>query len=470
MKKSELFFAALAVPVDFIMIIAAGAAAYVLRFQTLADVRPVIYQLPIQSYIVITIIMACSSIVIFALSGLYAIRRWKMQNEIQRIAIAVSASVMIFIVVIFFRQEYFSSRFVILALWILTICFVSIGRSFIRFVRSLCYMHRIGLHSIALLGDSESITRLQSVLTSQQSLGYRIAATASAIDAGLWSLLTAKKESGYLDEIVAVGERWSKNDIIALADMATLLHVDFSYSADKIGIGRLQSVMIAGMPYVEVRRTLLSGWWRIGKRCFDCVGSAIALIVFAPIMTIIALIIASTSRGPIIYKDIRVGQHSVFQTYKFRTMYIDMCTGPEYDETGSAEKLEEQLIATCNERNGPVPKVLHDPRRTPFGRFLEATSLDELPQFVNVFIGTMSLVGPRPHRPKEVAGYDIKDHRLFSVKPGITGLAQISGRSDLDFSEEVKLDLYYIENWSLKLDLIILMKTPLAVLMRKSRV
>ncbi len=110
-----------------------------------------------------------------------------------------------------------------------------------------------------------------------------------------------------------------------------------------------------------------------------------------------------------------------------------------------------------------------DPRRTKLGRFLEKTSLDELPQFFNVLIGNMSLVGPRPHQPIEVAKYEKWHKKVFNLKPGITGMAQISGRSDLDFDEEVKLDTYYIENWSLWLDIKILLKTPLVVLFRRHR-
>ena len=132
--------------------------------------------------------------------------------------------------------------------------------------------------------------------------------------------------------------------------------------------------------------------------------------------------------------------------YKFRTMY-------------------EQELPFADS-----PSVLDDPRVTPLGRWLRRTSLDELPQFFNVLIGNMSLVGPRPHIPKEVAKYERWHKKVFNIKPGITGLAQISGRSELNFDEEARLDIYYIENWSLRLDLKILFKTPMAVLFRRSKI
>lgn len=470
MKRSDLLFVAATVPVDLCMILAAGSAAYFLRFQAFADVRPVIYQLPLQQYVIFLLLVAAYSICIYSISGLYAIRRWKMHNEIQRIIVASSAAIMMLIVVIFFRQEYFSSRFVVLALWILIIMCVIFGRGCIRIVRVACFKNGIGLHSVALLGDALLAQRMNDTIQSDPGLGYSIVLSAMALDDDTRAKLVCIHEEGKLDEILALGDQWSKPDLEALAEFATLLHVDFEYSADKIGLGRLQSTMIAGIPFVEVRCTSLTGWWRILKRIFDICGSLIALGLFSPLIAIIAIAIRHTSKGTIIYKDIRVGRNGVFYTYKFRTMYIEHCTGPEYDATGKAEKLENKLIAERNERKGPVPKVLNDPRRTRIGKWLEATSLDELPQFFNVLIGTMSLVGPRPHRPKEVAGYDTMHHKLFSVKSGITGLAQISGRSDLHFEDEVRLDLYYIEHWSFFMDLAILLKTPYAVLTRKSRV
>ena len=155
--------------------------------------------------------------------------------------------------------------------------------------------------------------------------------------------------------------------------------------------------------------------------------------------------------------------------FKFRTMKLEYCTGDDYPYSKQAEQLESSLIEKHNIRQGPVPKVLNDPRRTRLGRFLERTSLDELPQFFNSLKGDISLVGPRPHLQKEVAHYEKVHKRVFAVKPGITGMAQIAGRSDLNFDDEVRLDLYYIENWSLWLDLIIIFKTPFVILFRRHK-
>jgi lipopolysaccharide/colanic/teichoic acid biosynthesis glycosyltransferase len=167
-----------------------------------------------------------------------------------------------------------------------------------------------------------------------------------------------------------------------------------------------------------------------------------------------------------------VKKNGTFNVYKFRSMYREYSIGPQfkkYADQQEALALEKKLISQKSARKGPVYKIVNDPRRTGVGRFIERTSLDELPQLFNVFAGTMSLVGPRPHQPREVEKYQGYQRRVLDIKPGISGLAQISGRSDLDFEEEVKLDTYYIENWSLMLDFWIMIKTPWVVLNRKTK-
>lgn len=133
----------------------------------------------------------------------------------------------------------------------------------------------------------------------------------------------------------------------------------------------------------------------------------------------------------------------------------------------NAEKMKDELIKFNERKDGPLFKMSNDPRVTPFGKFIRKTSIDELPQLWNVLKGNMSLVGPRPHEPQEVAKYTQQQKKLLTIKPGMTGLAQISGRSDLQFEEEAQLDIYYIENWSILKDIRIILKTPQVVLMRK---
>jgi len=170
-----------------------------------------------------------------------------------------------------------------------------------------------------------------------------------------------------------------------------------------------------------------------------------------------------------LYKNLRVGiRGKEFFTLKFRSMYKEDSTGPQFGDAGKkAEEREKELVKTQNSKQGPIYKIANDPRVTPFGRCIRRWSIDELPQFFNVFRGDMSLVGPRPHQPREVEQYQDEYPIVFTLKPGITGLAQISGRSDLPFEEEMKLDILYTERWSLFLDLIILLKTPFVLFKKR---
>jgi lipopolysaccharide/colanic/teichoic acid biosynthesis glycosyltransferase len=197
----------------------------------------------------------------------------------------------------------------------------------------------------------------------------------------------------------------------------------------------------------------------------DLVGSGLALVILAPLFLVIAIAIKSTSRGPVFFRQKRVGQHGKCFTFlKFRSMYVN-------NDASQHRDYVRQLISGKAERSSDgdggegVFKLTKDSRITSTGRFLRRTSLDELPQFLNVMIGEMSLVGPRPAIPYEVEAYDIwHRRRVLEAKPGITGLWQVEGRSRVAFDEMVRLDLRYAQNWSPWLDLKILAQTPKAVM------
>jgi len=192
------------------------------------------------------------------------------------------------------------------------------------------------------------------------------------------------------------------------------------------------------------------------------------LIITSPILIASAIIILVESGWPIIFKNTRVGESGKkFETYKLRSMFQKHSIGKQFKNREQALKFEKQLIKNQNTKKGPLYKIKNDPRITKFGRLIRRWSVDEFPQFINVIKGDMSLVGPRPHQPREVENYELHHKKAHTVRPGITGLAQISGRSDLSFEEENRLDIFYIENWSLLMDIAILMKTPWAVLKRR---
>jgi len=202
-----------------------------------------------------------------------------------------------------------------------------------------------------------------------------------------------------------------------------------------------------GIPLLGTREPVLRDWQVLFKRILDVLMASLGLLILSPLLLVIAVAIRLDSPGPVIFKQRRVGRHGAeFTCLKFRSMFCD------------AES-KVCLLRDQNEATGPLFKMRNDPRMTRAGRFLRRTSLDELPQFWNVLRGEVSVIGPRPALPSEVKEYAPWHQRRLEVPPGITGLWQVSGRSDLTFDEMVLLDVYYIENWSPFLDLRILLKT-----------
>jgi exopolysaccharide biosynthesis polyprenyl glycosylphosphotransferase len=218
-------------------------------------------------------------------------------------------------------------------------------------------------------------------------------------------------------------------------------------------IARSYADDLQGVSVMTIQSGPVDGWQLVMKRLIDIVGSVVFLLVLMPLLAVVALLIRLDSSGPVLFVQERVGFNKRrFKLLKFRTMVVE------------ADR-QQQMLEHLNEAEGPVFKIKNDPRITRVGKFLRRFSIDELPQFFNVLKGDMSLVGPRPLPLRDVERIDAQWHkRRFSIKPGITCLWQVNGRSSISFSEWVRMDLDYIDKWSLGLDLLILMKTIPAVL------
>jgi exopolysaccharide biosynthesis polyprenyl glycosylphosphotransferase len=222
----------------------------------------------------------------------------------------------------------------------------------------------------------------------------------------------------------------------------------------QISLGRIDVESLNGIPLLGVREPAIRGWQHTVKRGLDVVLSGLALIVLIPLVAILAVLIRVESPGGLLYRQERVGRGGrTFMLYKLRSM------------RDGADQLRSDL-QTLNEASGPLFKIRDDPRLTRLGRWMRRLSLDEIPQLWNVLRGEMSLVGPRPPLPSEVDDYEAWHLRRLEIAPGMTGLWQVSGRSDLTFDEMVMLDLFYAENWSVWLDLKILLRTVPTVLLR----
>ncbi|MEU0161661.1 sugar transferase [Streptomyces sp. NPDC006261] len=218
-----------------------------------------------------------------------------------------------------------------------------------------------------------------------------------------------------------------------------------------IAAARVRPVTAAGLTLLHIAPPLRGGPQGVLKAVLDRGGALFGLLVLAPLLLAVALSVRLSSRGPVFHRQVRQGLHNrPFTMWKFRTMVAD------------AEARKAQLTED-NEVDGPLFKMRQDPRVTPVGRTLRRTSIDELPQLVNVLLGQMSLVGPRPPLPEEASRYDEREGRRLAVKPGLTGLWQVSGRSDLSWQETVSLDLWYVDNWSVATDMGLLARTVRAV-------
>lgn len=242
----------------------------------------------------------------------------------------------------------------------------------------------------------------------------------------------------------------------------TLRHLGWELAARNVGLimapaltdiagPRIHTQQVAGLPLIHVTTPTLEGGQRVAKRLFDVTVSGVLILFASPLMAALAIMVKLDSRGPVLFRQERVGiEGAHFGMLKFRSMVVDA-------ELRLAE------LAHRNEGSGVLFKIKNDPRVTRVGGFLRKYSLDELPQLFNIFAGSMSLVGPRPPLPQEVEAYEQDVRRRLLVKPGLTGLWQVSGRSNLSWQDSVRLDLYYVENWSLAGDLVIILRTVRAV-------
>jgi len=465
MKRSELFFTFLFVPLDFVMIILAGLTAYYIRFSSFTiGIRPVIFNLPLSGYLQVVFVIGFCWILIFALAGLYSMKGPRnLVREFYNVVSACSTGLMLIVVLIFLRRELFDSRFIILAGWVLAIIYISLARIVVRLLQRQLYNQNIGLHKVVLVGNSKTTDNLVSEFSTSKKSGYEVVKRLRDFSLETANELEELIKVKAVDEIIQCDPNISKAESLRLFDFCDEYQLIFKYAADLLDTKVLKTEVneIAGIPIIEVKKTTLDGWGWIAKRIFDIIGSLLLIVITSPIFLLAVLLIKLDSKGPVLFNKrdddspvYRVGQGGkLFAYFKFRSMV------PKTDSLRYSELAEKNL-----RNDGPMVKIADDPRITYIGRIIRRLSIDELPELFLVLKGDMSLVGPRPHLPEEVAKYEHHHKKVLTIKPGMTGMAQISGRSDLTFEEEVKLDTYYIENWSLKIDLAILFRTPLAVL------
>ena len=475
MKRSEIAFDILRVPLDFLAVLLGFFLGYELRLKGdfipghQFDLNPE-QLLPLAEYFKFSLIFAGMFIAVFILFGLYNLKNTeKLSSELKKILTHSVIWLLVMLAYFFIIREVFFSRLVLGFSFAITVGIIMGGRIILSMIENRLLAMGIGRRKVLLIGANKISRRIAEKFIKDPH--YKVAGYLVARHAKIDGL----KKLGTIKDLAKVVRRYKIEEIVQTSQNLTEIqdheilafcqenHLQYRFVPDILAVERsnVEIVPVAGYPLIHLKPTPLDGWGKVYKRIFDIFASGIGILLLSPLLTAVAIGIKLDSKGPILFSRLddgspacRVGQHGkTFQFFKFRTMK---------HKTHNMRYCE---LAEKNSRGkGPLVKIKDDPRITRLGKFLRRTSIDELPQLWNVFIGHMSLVGPRPHLPEEVEKYENHHKFLLTIKPGITGLSQINGRSNLDFETEVRLDSYYIKHWTPFFDLKILLKTVFVVL------
>jgi exopolysaccharide biosynthesis polyprenyl glycosylphosphotransferase len=461
MKRSELLFSFLLLPIDAAMIIASFVLSYYLRIK--GDILPVNSDITFGQYLWYVVYILPFWLLVYALSGLYKISRERNYfNDLYKIFVSNSVVILIFIVVIFFGRAFFFSRLILILILAISVFVVFLGRIIVGEIQRYLYKYGYGVHKVIVVGNGQVAFRLIHEILNQKRLGLKFAGivTGSArknrssefqLLGSIDSLRDIVKKVRP-DEVILTDISINRKKIIDIIQICFDANISFKFISDVFSMvtTSASSNTLAGLPIMELKTIALDGWGRIVKRLFDIIFSTILLVIFSPLFLLAALSVKLSSPGPVIFKQKRVGRDGkVFDFYKFRSMYNDKCDFSNKGEKWTTAKDEVTRI-------------------TPIGRVLRKTNLDEIPQFYNVFRGDMSFVGPRPELPTFVDKFqkNIPEYyRRHRVKSGLTGWAVVNGlKGDTSIEERVRYDIFYIENWSFWFDLKIIIKTVFLVI------
>lgn len=460
---------------DFLALVIAFVVAYILRvsLSTAAIHNPV----HAVTYLQIFVTLLPFWILIFALLGLYDVRiHEKRFSEFGRLLVGSFIGILFVISYGYMTNTaIFPAHLVTVYGFALAFFFVLLFRTVARGMRRTLFGYGIGLNNILLVGDTRVTRELIDSLSNARETGYRVLGVVGGVrnrlkenspckqfadfDEAIKKLKNEQLHTIMQTELYAASDK--NNQILTYAQEN---HVAYRFvpGNSELFVGNIDVDLFHSIPVIAVHQTALIGWGRVVKRVFDLIVGSITLIVASPFMLLIILAIKIIEpRSPVFFRQTRLTRfNQKFRVYKFRTMYQKYCVSPEegFKRMGRPDLLKEYRS------NGDY--LPHDPRITPIGRFLRKASLDELPQLFNVLKGDLSLVGPRALVPNELELY-AKRHTILAVKSGLTGLAQVSGRRNISFDERRQLDLFYVQNWSLWNDIVILARTFWIVLFHK---
>jgi exopolysaccharide biosynthesis polyprenyl glycosylphosphotransferase len=422
---------------------------------------PVQYDQPLGSFLPTIALLVPAILFLLYWKGLYHLPRnagWLTQIGI--IVSSVTTAVALTIVVTFFSSPDFYSRFIFLLAWASTIVLLGTGRLLVTWYRHRRWAGGQDLERVLVVGGTGLGRQVMRNLRRSRSLGYHLVGYVHEPrddDPGEGNNLADATLLGALDQLPHIVAQRDIQHLPRIVEMCHQLGVPFQVVPDfhELSFDRVTIQELRGVPLIGLRENVIKGWNYAVKRALDVGLVLITMPLWGTLSLLIMLLIRLDSPGPVIFRQTRLGRKErPFEFLKFRTMVTN------------AEELKAELLE-YNENTGPHFKIKNDPRRTRIGGFLRRTSLDEIPQLWNVLRGEMSLVGPRPAVPEEVAQYESWQRRRMEVMPGCTGLWQATGRSNTTFDEMVRLDIYYAEHWSVWFDLkILLLSIPAVVLGR----
>jgi exopolysaccharide biosynthesis polyprenyl glycosylphosphotransferase len=448
---------------DVVLINAAFALAYFIRYrlQWFRAVDPAFDQ-PFQAYVPFAIVLTLLLLITFHLEGVYRSRRGSsFFDELYAIINGTTNGIVIMVVIVFLYQPLVYSRLLFFYAGVLIIAVLGFSRLVKRQIMGHLRRRGIGTYRTLIVGAGELGRAVMMNIVAHPEYGYDVVGfvdddpAKGSTDIGRFKALGAIENLARVIKDMKVSEAiitlpWQYHrKILSIMAQCEQQKAQARIVPDlfQMTLSRMRVDDMGGIPMISLQKVPIGEWSRMMKRAVDFTFALVGLIFLAPLMGFVAIAIKLDSPGPVLFRQTRVGKGGQpFVLYKFRSM-----------RHGAEEQVEE--LTDLNEAMGPIFKIRDDPRCTWLGKFLRRTSLDELPQLYNVLRGEMSLIGPRPPIPAEVEQYQEWHKRRLEVSPGITGLWQVSGRSNLTFDEMALLDIFYVEEWSPALDIKIFLKT-----------
>lgn len=454
---------ALRILADIIVINLAFQSAYWLRYkvQLFRTVEPANY-VPYSVYLPYVLLFTLLLIAVYRHHGLYHIqRRLSWFEEFYEILSSTATGTIITMVIVFIQSPNFYSRIIFIYASLFTVILLGLTRLLKNGLLQMLRQQGIGVKQLLIIGAGEMARTVMRAVVAHPEHGLQIVGFLDDDPDKRDTNIGRFKAFGHVDNLDAVLTTVNIDEVIITLPwqsyhtiLSIMVHCENRGIRARIvpdllqmTINRMRVVEIAGIPMISAREIRISGLNQLVKRLIDLTLASLIGLMLLPLMALMALVIKLESSGPVLFKQKRVGKDGrLFTIYKLRSMVVDA-------------EAKREALQSLNEADGPLFKIKEDPRITRLGKWLRRSSFDELPQLWNVIVGDMSLIGPRPPLPTEVAEYQAWHMRRLEVAPGITGLGQISGRSELTFDEVALLDIYYIENWSLFLDTKILLQT-----------